>query len=273
MSEQVPSSSVQATPLFDQAMELWVRPEIARRSATGTLPDGFRVERFQIVMHVDQPHQVRLNDEIRGLMQVRVNQAVQAGAQVHFDQIDDIVGFDVTKSDPNAGHLTALLVPRGNESHWALFFDFRYNSHRVKETLEIANEFLFVAESALGTARIRATAENLFTAFELGAKALLLLLPDRRVLDARSHGTVGGLFNVFSRHGNVDTEITRGFRRASALRPGARYSNRTFETNVEELTQLLSIAKRFLADVALRNRRLPDEIGAPGARDQSELDR
>ena len=61
-----------ARRLLEQAFVLWFQPEVERRTAVGTLPNGFVLWAGQVIMDVDRTNPVvRLNGEVRGVLTAR----------------------------------------------------------------------------------------------------------------------------------------------------------------------------------------------------------
>jgi hypothetical protein len=110
--------------LLEQAWRLWIEPEVAQRQASGTLPKPFELRAAQVLMEIDRPRQVRLNEEVRAVISARAQRTIQKGEPVSEADIDDIEEFTLTDTDPNAAHITMLL----HRGVWRIGFDFRYNA-------------------------------------------------------------------------------------------------------------------------------------------------
>jgi hypothetical protein len=135
-----------AKNLMQDALDLWINPEIERRRESGTLPDDFAVRRAQVIMNIDaHAPEVRFNEEIKALARARAARAIDAGEEVTEVDLEGIEDIVLTDQDPNAGHLTMMLF----KGHWIIAFDFRYNAGRVACTVGAAREFLDSAAPAL----------------------------------------------------------------------------------------------------------------------------
>ncbi|NOY93754.1 MAG: hypothetical protein GXP55_21425 [Deltaproteobacteria bacterium] len=66
-----------------------------------------------------------------------------------------------------------------------------------------------------------AFAYNLFVAAELGVKAELLMLPDKTLLNGRSHKPLHSRIKKWGKLGNVDSRHVSAFNTLSHLRPHA----------------------------------------------------
>jgi hypothetical protein len=125
--------------LMQQALDLWINPEIERRREAGHLPDDVVLSRAQIIMNVDADSpDVRFNEEIKAVTQFRAARAVDEGELITESDVSDIVDIEHTDHDPNAGHLTMITF----KGRWFFAFDFRYNAARDVVMIDAAREFL-----------------------------------------------------------------------------------------------------------------------------------
>ncbi len=150
---------------MEDVFRIWINPEVERRQEAGLVTTPFPLEKAQVVLNVDQPVQIRLNDEVKAIMKVDLQEEskrdLKRGQPVLWDMVKSIVDVQLTDEDPNAAHITMIaILGRG----WWMHFDFRYNTARVRDTIEAAEQFLAAAEFAGGQAHRRAFAENLFAA-------------------------------------------------------------------------------------------------------------
>jgi len=106
---------------------------------------------------------------------------------------------------------------------WYGSFDFRYNRGKAAELLSAAEEFFQSGSAALAAGRRRPAIDNLYSAAELAAKAFVISMPLPGESDSTSHGQVQKRFNMFSRHGNIETEQRKAFNALSDARATARY--------------------------------------------------
>jgi hypothetical protein len=158
-------------------MDLWVTPEVERRQAAGAIPKPFNLHAAQVIFYADaRPHEIRLNEEVRAIGKVKLKQGVskQKGAPIYSNEIEDYEAFRLPDDeDPNCGHITLHRFA----DQWSLAFDLIYNKGISSEHLAAAEEFLKSAEAALEQGHYRVVVDNLFSASELAAKALLLTTP------------------------------------------------------------------------------------------------
>ena len=178
--------------LLQQALDLWINPEIERRREAGHLPDEFVLSRAQILTNVDADvPEVRFNEEIKAIAHFRAARAIDEGELITKSDVSDIVDIELTDQDPNAGHITMISF----KGRWFLAFDFRYNAARVASIIDAAREFLDLAAYTLEQNHTRAFVDNLFSTTELLAKGQLLMYPDESLLKSKTHTVVKSKFN------------------------------------------------------------------------------
>jgi hypothetical protein len=228
------------------AFEIWINPELERRRAAGVIGPDFQLASAQVVLEVDRPPIVRLNEEIKTIMMAEVTRpVVEKGERLAAEDIRSLQ-FHLTEDDPNAAHFT--LVNTGGI--WWMSFDFRYNRARILKHLDTAEEFAACADFAVSQGFTRSTVDNLFSAAELTARAVLLSLPDARLLQPKlSHGYVESQFNSFGRLGNVETDFMQAFNRLRDRRSVARYLRSQDIPPVAECTTMLATIRAKIAEI------------------------
>ena len=256
----VPELPEEAGPIiFKQLLELLAQPEIEKRLTAGTMTPGQEVWAIQVIMNVRGPGPlIPLNDEIKGVAQVKVNRAINKGEQVRGNDIVELKGLDLLPEDHDAAHITALLHASG----WQVIFDFRYNAATISCLVARADEFLATADLALKNGHLNAAVDNLYDAVELMAKCHLIMSPDRGILESKTHGVIEGNYNRQRKFGNVKPDFAKTLNRLSELRPKVRYALEPAEIDGAEVAKLASLAAEMRADVETRR---------PRRRDPSEL--
>lgn len=235
--------------VFQQALDLWINPELERRKEAGTLPSDFQLQIAQIVMNVDKPVEVRLNGQVRATMKVRVVKPVNKGDPVFSNDFDEVQSIELTDHDPNAAHLTVF----NHNGNWVLFFDFYYNTQRIKEHLKAAKEFLETAEDCLAKKRYRTFHENLFAATELCAKSWLLSMPMPELLTSRKHSLIQTRINSQSKLGNIQSKHAKVFNQLSESRAFARYLNGEFNPSDDKCQEQIAAAKELFDSIEQRS--------------------
>jgi hypothetical protein len=234
---------------ISHAFELWFVPEIERRRRDGTLPQDFSLWGAQVVMDPETPgSMVRLNEEIRGIFEAEAPRRIEAGEIVNLRDLGDIKGMRLTADDPNAGHLTVLL----HKGVWYLFFDFRYNAARITDHIRLAREFIELAEAGVMKGYTDSTIDLLFSATEILAKSYLMMHPDRRVVDSKTHGLIATRFNLQGKLGNVPAESVALLNRMADLRSKARYPRKPFFVRIDEVSGFCRQARGMLDDLEKR---------------------
>lgn len=231
--------------LIEQALELWINPEIERRKQLNTLPENFKIHSVQVLMNFDAPNEVRFNEEVKVIIEGKTTREIVEGEKVIIDEVlENITNVKLTERDGNAGHFT-MIFHRGS---WHINFDFRYNASRCLEHSKAANEFLTSAKLSLNRNNMRAFVDNLFSATELMAKAIMLM-HDEVVFKTKKHSTVHERYNKFGKLGNVNSEYTKLLNRLASLRPTARYINNEFSLTKEEAKKMFKTANQMNKDL------------------------
>jgi hypothetical protein len=175
-----------AQTFFEQIFELWINPEIERRQKTTPESVPPALIAAQIVFSVDRPHQVRLNNEIKAEAALLIDESGLIKGVEHIKLIEE---------DANSAHIT--LVKTGPE-HWALSFRAHYNLARARTLFGNASNYLDVAKYALSKGFVGCFVDNLYSAVELAAKSRLMLMPDPKILTAKTHRYIVSEFNMFA---------------------------------------------------------------------------
>jgi hypothetical protein len=176
--------------LMRQAFEVWINPEVERRRQKGALSTQIELVAAQIVFHSERPVEIRLNDEVRAKAQVRLNRSVEKGEAVRVEDLADILNVELTGEDVNSAHTTLI---RTEPDRWVVTFNAQYNRQRAKVLASAADQYIQMAELALGNGFYRAFVDNLHSALELAAKAQLILIPNPKMLTSKSHEYVVGV--------------------------------------------------------------------------------
>lgn len=237
----------------------WIAPEIERRRNAGKLPADCRVDAAQLIQtyrHARAPLTwfVRLNREVKAKVAGYVFRPLADGEQPALEDLDGITGIELTAHDPNAGHFTMI----HHRETWHIAFDFRHDSARVKTRLALARGFLKVATLARGMEPIGPCFDNLHSATELMAQALLQM-HDTRVVVERDHELRREALRKWAELGNVDARYADLLVRLADLRGPARYGVEVPLPDAEEARAMLEIAEEMFADASAR---VPD---APAA--------
>jgi uncharacterized protein (UPF0332 family) len=227
-----------------QFLDWWINPEIKRRYETAHISDNFILYAAQVIMNLNAPTEVRLNEEVKATVTGNLPKKSQKGEQIFINELDTIEQIELTNKDPNAGHLT-MLNHRGS---WLVRFDFRYNAARCLNHLEAAREFLNSAALAVERTQLRVVIDNLFSACELMAKALLLM-HDKRLMTSKNHRAVRNRYNQWGNLGNTDARYTKLLNELFSLRDSARYLDEELQLTVENARSMVVVAEGMFKDI------------------------
>jgi len=242
-----------AQQLIDQVFAIWINPEIERRRADGLIGDSWPFIAAQIIFNVGTQSEVRLNDQVQIVLQVRATRPIEKGELIRAEDFSDIVGGNLTNSDPNAGHVSIFL----HRDTWYLVCDFRYNAQRIRDELAAVDEFIGAAAHCLAVGYLRPALDSLHIATERLAKGFLLLLPDKRVLESRRHGFILENFSLHSYLGNAPSEYAKLLKALQNCSADARYSTTTLKYGAEQVRLMLETARAMRQELSSRVPREP----------------
>jgi uncharacterized protein (UPF0332 family) len=232
--------------MWDWMRTTYIEPELRRRLETGTMREGDVIRSAQVVFWVDRDEPViRLNEEVKGTMLARATRAIEKDEEVTHADFDRISALRLPETEGDAAHVTMMTLKGGI----GVVFDGSYNTLLIESQLEVADEFIELAAVALERELLRAFVENTFAAAELVARAELLSLPERRVVDTKSHDSLIGLYGQWVKHGNARPEFSRLLSRMHELRGAARYLRREFGLTPEPAKAALETLREMRAHV------------------------
>lgn len=206
--------------VFQQAIDIFVTPEIERRKKMNKLSSNFKLEQIQIIFSSKSGRSyVRLNKEVKAIIKCKANKPIKKGDAVYENDVDRIESIELTKGDSNYGHIT-LLYFKGN---WIVSFNFIYNKEEIKKHVEASKEFYESAKENLKKGRLRPLFENAFASAELLTKSILLSLPNKKLLGGKNHREKKDFLKNWANLGNVKIEYSTTLSRLYSLRSSARY--------------------------------------------------
>lgn len=230
---------------LQEAMKLWVIPEIERRKKAGTLPSNFNLIFAQVLFSspFDKSGvKARLNDEVKFLARCRCNfnRNIKKGETVYLKDIEEIEQIELTEEEKNFAHFTIIKL----KDKWVIAFDFRYNKRRARQHIEVARQFIEVARLSSKKKFWNTFVDNLFSAAELLAKSELLLLPYSKI---GKHSAIQYLYGRHANLGNVKVDYKDTLNRLSGLRDSARYLKQSFKLNKDDAPKYLQTVEEMLA--------------------------
>jgi len=191
--------------VFQQVMDLWVKPEIERRLKYKKIEKNVVLTKIQIILSLNSKPKVKFNEEVKTI--------------INYSKNNDIENIKLNDLDPNGAHVTLLL----NGDHWIIAFDFRYNKEIIKKHIEASREFYESAKDNLDKKRLRPFFENAFASAELSGKSILLALPDKKILTGRNHQDRLIKLKNWADLGNTKIVYSETLSKLSSLRDSARY--------------------------------------------------
>lgn len=215
------NDSVIAKRIIEQAFQQWINPEMEKRKREGKLPSGkIKFRAAQILFSVGGQPLVRINNEVRAVVEAKVKKSMKKGEKVFEKDIESIRAFHLIDEEKDFGHITIVKLTKG----WFVGFSFIYDVSKSKKLYDIAIEFMKSAHSDLENKRHRSFIASLYVAAENLAKARLYLLPDKEIRKSKKHGTVHGKVNIYSRSDSIiKVRQKKAFNLLHSLRDAARY--------------------------------------------------
>jgi hypothetical protein len=210
---------------IQQAFDLWITPEIERRKAAGTWPNGTALTGAQILLPSpldNKPIEIRLNQEVRMLAQIEFAAPATVRPDDPVYEQDIAMIHEIARlpdEDPNAGMLAFILV----NGSWHLFFDFRRDARRASKLLDLADEFAHASEESFSSGWLGPAYDNLFSAAELAARAQLLLFSFFPYGNRKDHGAIRSKYQQWTRLGNMPLKTGKALKQLAKARLRARY--------------------------------------------------
>jgi uncharacterized protein (UPF0332 family) len=225
--------------LFEKMTKDWVEPEVIRRRAAGTWSDEDLVYRFQ-VQFLDDEVAVRLNDEVKGILEVRAIGPIEKGQEITEEDFSEIAGYRPLDQDAHHPHVTGF----AHHDEWFLAFQLGQRDPSRFEVLKVGREFLSAAHDAYQDVRLRVFFDTANSAVELLAKAELLSCGPTIELaqNVNSHRALSVAYNLWTgRLGNSDRRFADALNRLAKLRRQARYLTTELAGDKEEAAELLAV--------------------------------
>jgi hypothetical protein len=233
--------------IFQQVMDIWVIPEIERRKYSGRIDQNFILNGAQIVFSFEWRFpKIRINDEIKAVMEGKINRDIKKGEKVYEKDLDSIESIKLTNEDSNCGHITILRF----RDKWVVSFDANYNKKIRKEYLDASKEFYKSASENLDQNYLRVFYDNAFSSAELCALSILLSWSSKKIINDKKHYQ---RIEFFEKAAEVNkTNHPKLLRKLKNLRQSARYlSNDDFQREKHEeiksaLKEMIDFANTLL---------------------------
>lgn len=218
---------------FKNLITIYFDPEIDRRKKVSLIPENFELLAAQaLIFPDDRKNIIRLNDEV--CAKVKLKEGVNHSASDFFPNAEDIESIDINEDEYlDCGHIIIIRF----KNCFQLKFDFIYNKKRCNALLKNSLEFLATAKFALENDYLNSFIDNAFSAFELLAKANLLLEANKSVQGKTNHKAVNTNFNLRFKNSLLQEEVDlrQIFNKLSEERRNARYLDSSVSFTREEL--------------------------------------
>jgi hypothetical protein len=224
--------------MFSWVRTLYVDPEIQSRQERGLWPEGTGLYRFQVQFPEAESPKVRLNDEVKGILEVKAAGPVEEGQLVTEDDFSEITDYKPLDEDAGIPHVTGF----AHRDSWFLGYQLAHRHPARHEHLAAGREFLAAAHTALAEGHPRVVLDAANSAAELFVKAELLSCgPVIEMAEkARSHDGLSMVYNLWGRLGNTDARFVDALNRLRRFRSDARYLKGELQVEVSEMEGLLA---------------------------------
>jgi len=237
---------------FNQIMKIFILPEIECRQEKGLIPTPFELHSAQIVFFPDERKRIiRLNEEVEAYVTVSFKPGIEKkkGETIFSNEIERIEEIELTeKDDPDCAHVLLIEI----KNNWYLLFDFRYNKQLAQKYMIRATEFIENAKFDLTKKYWGAFVDNLFSASELLATSILLIMPNPKMRKKTNHHMIKNGFNRYIQNGNLNTKYSDIFNKLSELRHKGRYVSGKFILSEVEANQYLSKMMELKEEISVR---------------------
>jgi len=216
--------------LLKQVFQVWINPELDRRKKENNIEQNFRLIRAQIIFSLGGPPEIRINDQVKAQIKVKINRSVKKGEILYERDVNEIQNIQLIDEEKDFGHITIILF----KNYWVISFSFIYNSSRSTELIELGDDFLNSAKKAHESRHFRSVIELLSIAAENYAKARMYLLPDQEIRKSKTHGYLQTKVNLYSKTGNFfKSEFKDVFNKLLSIRDNARYNPKYSYESIE----------------------------------------
>jgi hypothetical protein len=143
--------------LFQDVVDWFVQPEVAARRIAGELPTDPAIYRFQVLLHPEGEPEVRLNEQVGGVVKAVATRTIEPGEEVT-DDFSGVSSYEPKPEDVGVPHITSFAHREG----WSVAFDFTYRHPRSADYLERGHDFAETAREALAAGRVGTALDNAF---------------------------------------------------------------------------------------------------------------
>lgn len=220
MSEQ---NAEMAERIFEQLIDLWVKPEIDKRVVEGRITTPLELNKIQVLMPINGENAVRFNDEVHFEVMAKVKPGLRLrpGDIFDFSEMEEIKFHGLLPEDEDCGHITAWAI----NGVWNIYFSFIYERTKSRDLLGLGEKYIASAESDIRRGLLAPAINTLCIASENIAKARLILQPYEGVHQPiKTHSTLKSLINRHTKIGDtIKPEYAQYHNYLFSLREKARY--------------------------------------------------
>lgn len=249
MNQEAELDSEFANNVFNNMMDLFFNPEIAKRKEEKLLSENFQMIAAQAIIFPDgRMPLIRFNEDVKA--EVKLKKEVNNDKNNFWPSQNEVNTIKLVEKDfMNCGHITIILLNDG----YKLSFDFQYNKQTSLEHLKVAQEFLNTARFALDNKLFYSFIDNAFSTVELLAKTNLLIEAHPKT-NVKTHKSIQTAFNLRFKNSQTLFEIERrkALNRLSEKRTNARYLEGNVIFEHEELINIYKTIENMLLDLSNR---------------------
>ena len=135
---------------FLSFFQQYLLENLQERKALGYEFEVYEIKRFQVLIHPNSGHELRINEEVEEEPALR---------------------------SPNSAWATLTQI---DDDNWSVAFDFSYNKGKRRDYVDAAKEYVESSKMCFQEALDRPLIDNLYSAVELLSKALLIEFPQQK---------------------------------------------------------------------------------------------
>jgi len=202
---------------FNQAMNLWINPEIIRRKQKGWIKKDFVLKQALIFLTPGKRPKIRFNEQAYLKGEIETNRKINPGELVYDKDVKKINKITPERLPPNNGWFAIIFLGK----HFIIAFNFGYNDRKIKEHIDAAREFYNSAMKNLESKRLRPFFEECWAVAELLSVCNFL----RTGFQYDKHRVNIKNMKNWADLGNIKNEFSETLENLSELRKSARYMN------------------------------------------------
>ncbi len=201
--------------VLQQAMNIWILPEIEKRKKEGWLKENFVLKRAIIIFNPRGITRIRFNEKVDLIAEAKINRTINAGEIVYERDIEKINKIIPKNLPKDCGWLVIIFI----NQRVIVAFNFLYNLDKIQEFLKASKEFYESAIDNLDKNRLRPFFEECWAVAELLSACNFLSLGQ----EYDSHHVNIKKMKNWVDLGNVEIKFSEILQRLNRSRKIARY--------------------------------------------------